>query len=144
MSFPVGASVGLRLGWADPKGKFDPVCVYLQRTVKRWGVALWNGVVSKDLMQAALVAAAEALDLRTAEGEETSLQESNWTCVANPAEAYVASLARIGWRALSASKVLDHQGHVWDFLSMAPAAIAAFAACAARRWSAIIALRSQF
>ena len=80
-------------------------------------------MVSKNLKQAALFAAAEALDIRAAEGEETSLQESNWTCVANPAEAYVASLARIGWRALSASKVLEHQGHVWGFLSMAPGSL---------------------
>jgi len=144
MSLPAGAAVGLRLGWADPKGIFDPACVYLQRTVKRWGLAVWNGVLSKDLLQTTLLSAAEALELLSDDGEKASLQENNWTQVVNPAEAYVASLARVGWRALSESKVLDHQGCVWDFRSMAPAAIASLAAVATRRWSDIIALRSQF
>ena len=71
----VGASAGLRLGWLDVKGVWDPACLYSYRTVFRWGLAIWNGAVSLELSQVVLEGAAgkmgadEALNANIEAGE---------------------------------------------------------------------------
>ena len=80
--------------------------------------------MSTDLLQTNLLAAAQRLEIQEAQGEKPSLQEVLWTKVANPAEAYLASIARVGWRQLSATQVLDHNGQIWDFKKIAPEALA--------------------
>ena len=70
--------------------------------------------------------------------------EVDWAKVADPVQAYVASLARIGWRAVTATEVEDHKGCRWSFLSLCPEAIAKFVAQATARWSDFNALQKQF
>ena len=57
-----------------------------------------------------------------------------WAKVAGPVAAATASAARIGWRFVSATRVIDDLGVAWDVLRNSPACIRAAVAAAVRRW----------
>ena len=57
-----------------------------------------------------------------------------WARVAGPVAAATASAARIGWRFVSATRVIDDVGVTWDVLRNSPACIRAAVTAAVRRW----------
>ena len=74
----------------------------------------------------------------------TPLAEADWSKIADPVQAYVASFARIGLWAVSATKVEDHKHCRWSCLALRQEAVAKLAAHAAARWSDLNALQKQF
>ena len=122
----------MRLSFLDRKQQWDPAALYTYRVVKRWGLAIWNAVVTVEVLQAVLLET--ALDFcSNPSSAHLPLAEADWSKIADPVQAYVASLARIGWRAVSATEVEDHKGCRWSFLTLCPEAVAKLAAQATAR-----------
>ena len=97
-------------------------------------------MVSVEVLQTVLVET--ALDFCPRPGSQQA--EVDWTKVVDPVQPFIASLTRIGWRAVTAIEVEDHNNCRWSFLTLCPEAIARMAAQAAARWSDLNAFQKQF
>ena len=94
----------------------DPAYEAHALPIIRWAMAWWERWVPPSALQRAHLAATDKLgrsDGRT------------WQSVAGPVAAAVASAWRLGWRFLSAKRLVDDVGTEWGLLRHSPAAVCA-------------------
>ena len=99
-------------------------CLEQAAELEETGLAIEGGHLEQpDLSSCPPVAAPRGGEVGSAyeaagAGTERSFQEVNWARVSNPAQAYMATLLRIGWRPIDEATLVDHTGVSWCLLSL--------------------------
>ena len=106
-------------------GALDPALVANAGPVEEWAIAVWEGFPSLTLLN---------LALKDAQARAEASRFS-WSIASDGAAALVLTLARLGWRAMSARHLIPHDGRHLDLLRLAPKCVAGLVKEAARTWS---------
>ena len=110
-----GRDIDTRLHVIDgPNGTMDTAFDAHAMLAKYWALAVWQAWFPVPMLEEAVVLARKRI---------SNCKGSVWAVVAGPTSALIASLARIGWKLLSATLAMDDIGWTCNFARDPPAAI---------------------